>query len=49
MNDFSLILKEHYYGVYMLVRKRLSQALAYIRDDLEVCNIVPEIDIILKD
>lgn len=44
-----MVMREQNYGLFVLARNRLNQMLVYIRDDLEVCNQVPEIDIVLKD
>lgn len=47
--DLSQLLKEQNYGLFVIARKRLNQMLVYARDDLNVCNYVPEVDIVVKD
>ena len=43
------LLREGNYGLFILARVRLNQILVYLRDELEVCEYVPEIDIKLRN
>lgn len=45
----ALVLREHNYGLFLLARQRLNEMLVYMRDDLDMCDYVPEIDIVFKD
>lgn len=45
----SIVLRERNYGLFLLVRQRLNEALVFIRDDLNLCDYVPEIDIVFKN
>ena len=47
--DFSMVLKKHNYGIFVLVRQQLNQLLVSMRDEMNLCDFVPEIDIVLKD
>lgn len=47
--DLALVLKQHNYGLFVLARSRLNQILVFLRDTLQVCEFVPEVDIVLKD
>jgi len=47
--ELALVLMKHNYGLFVLVRERLNQTLVYIRDELDACGYVPEIDIVFKD
>ena len=47
--DLSMLLKEQNYGLFVIARKRLNQILVYARDELNVCEYVPEVDIVVKD
>lgn len=35
--------------MFALTRTQLNELLVYIRDELNICDVVPEIDIVLKD
>ena len=47
--DLANLLREGNYGLFILARVRLNQILVYLRDELEVCEYVPEIDIKLRN
>ena len=47
--DMSVVLQEHNYGLFVLARSRLNQILVSVRDDLRVCEYVPELDIVIKN
>ena len=45
--DSALTLQKHNFGLFVLARNRLNELLVFLRDDLRVCENVPEIDITL--
>ena len=47
--DLAIVLKDRNYGLFVLARQRLNELLVYVRDDLNVCEFVPEVDIVVKD
>ena len=47
--DLALIIKEENYGLFVLARHRLNKALVFVRDSLNACDYVPEIDLVVKD
>ena len=47
--NLALTLKEHNYGLFVVARQRLNQLLVVVRDKLNLCEFVPEVDIVLKD
>ena len=49
LNHFTMVLKRHNYGIFVLARPRLNRLLVSMRDEINICDIVPEIDIVLKD
>ena len=49
MYNTALVLRKHNYGLFLMVRKRLNEALIYFRDDLNMCEYVPEVDIVIKN
>ena len=47
--DLALVLKNHNYGIFVLARQQLNHLLVSMRDEMNLCDSVPEIDIVLKD
>ena len=47
--DLALVLQKHNYGLFVVARKNLNSMLVFIRDSLNVCEYVPEIDIVVKN
>ena len=47
--DLAVVLQKHNFGLFVMARSRLNQMLVFLRDELRVCEYVPEIDIVLKD
>lgn len=47
--DVAIALKNHQYGLFIVARPRLNEILVYTRDSLNVCNVVPEVDIVMKN
>ena len=47
--NLAIVLQQHNYGLFVLLRPRLNQLLVYMRDELKICDFVPEIDIVFKN
>ena len=47
--DLAMIIKNNDYGLYIIMRPRFNQVLVNLRDNLNVCDAVPEVDIKFKD
>ena len=47
--DLAMIIKNNDYGLYIIMRPRLNEVLVNLRDNLNVCDAVPEVDIKFKD
>ena len=43
------LIKESDYGLFLIVRPFLNKVMVQVRDDLNLCDAVPEIDIKLKN
>lgn len=47
--DMAMIIKNNDYGLYIIMRPRFNEVLVDLRDNLNVCDAVPEVDIKFKD
>ena len=47
--DFSMILQEHYFSLFLTLRHSLNVLLVQIRDNLDICNYAPELNLIIKN
>ena len=47
--NLALLLRQHNYGLFVLARQQLNQFLVFLRDDLRVCENVPEIDLVIRE